>query len=194
MINLPHNHLSWSQIELWNRSKSQYIDRYINEVEQYETKELRFGKDFAKEVEKSDVLTTEIKLCHEIEGVKVLGFLDQMKDNSIIEYKTGKEPWTQERVDTHGQLALYTLLYFEEFQEMPKKVMLIWNETKEVDIVSTTPSLQVLLPLFFVFSFILPVLVDKVLSKYFVISEEEKKEIEKSCKFEVKNNLSIRIK
>lgn len=51
----------------------------------------------------------------------------------VYEYKTGKEAWTQEKVDQHEQLVFYAMLYFiKSGQRTIPKFTLWWIETEDV--------------------------------------------------------------
>ena len=48
-------------------------------------------------------------------------------DNVIIEIKTGKNFWTQERADEHGQLTLYAFLKWKETGKIPGLLLVSCN-------------------------------------------------------------------
>lgn len=48
----------------------------------------------------------------------------------IIENKTGKVPWTQERVDSSPQLTIQWWAYFNKHAKHPKQFLLNWWNTK----------------------------------------------------------------
>lgn len=52
-------------------------------------------------------------------------------DNSIREYKTGKVPWTQAKVQKHDQLVFYATMLKWEGKPIPEFCDLDWIETKE---------------------------------------------------------------
>lgn len=62
----------------------------------------------------------------------LLAFIDTGKEDGSFfnEYKTGKEPWTQDRVDNHKQLDFYAVCYFLKTGKIPV-CKLVWIETKE---------------------------------------------------------------
>jgi len=48
-------------------------------------------------------------------------------ENVIIEIKTGKNFWTQERADEHGQLTLYSFLKWKETGKIPDIILVSCN-------------------------------------------------------------------
>jgi RecB family exonuclease len=68
--------------------------------------------------------------------VPTLSFLDSFQREPIAfqEYKTGKTPWTQERVDKHGQLLMYCSALRASLGAYPACVHLIWLRTQEVSV------------------------------------------------------------
>ncbi len=49
--------------------------------------------------------------------VPILGFMDLMTDDEVIEFKTSRATWTQQRVDTEHQAAVYAWA----FQQLTKR-------------------------------------------------------------------------
>lgn len=150
-MNLPKSHFSYSQLNLWEQSKTQYIQRYFKNEPYHETPELKFGKEFAKRLETSDVFgceeklsqaltatqkhlfkTREQKLTNELQKIPLLSFLDSSKEDlsEIVEIKTGKKAWDQARVNQHAQLDFYALQAKLTTGKLPEKIKLIWVETK----------------------------------------------------------------
>ena len=135
---LPRRHLSFSQISLWERSKNEYRKRYFENLQSFETREMRFGKEFAREREigvcpgGKIFSRREIKLENEFEKIPLLSFLDSADANLIAigEDKTGKKPWDEKRVQNHEQLHFYALQAFLETGNLPKTIFLNWFETR----------------------------------------------------------------
>jgi len=128
MYKLPKDHFSWSQLNTLETSETNYIKSYILGEKRFTTKEMQFGKEFAESEEEN--INTEAYLEFTYEGVKNIGFLDEVDEALVIEKKTGKTPWNQERVDNHGQLDFYAWRYFETYGILPNS-KLIWYETEE---------------------------------------------------------------
>lgn len=141
---LPRAYLSYSQMDLWQKSREQYRLRYYLNGPSFESRETIFGKRFAKMMEDelqhpvADLVPrgdkTEYKILETILGVPVLGYLDGFNSNtlSILEYKTGKECWTNLRVAKHDQLVIYSLLVKKKHKKVNPVVSLVWVQTKEV--------------------------------------------------------------
>ena len=153
-INLPRGYLSWSQVDLWSKSKKQYAKRYFYGEKGFTNKAMRYGSKFAdametgepsgdelldlvaKTVEKYEV--PEYKLEAVIKSkeynVPLLGYIDTSHDppsKGFREYKTGKIPWTQKRADNHKQLPFYALMVYLNEKKLPKSIFLDWVETED---------------------------------------------------------------
>jgi hypothetical protein len=158
-------HFSWSQYELWHRSKREYWKRYSLEsvVGEKDNKFYKKGKEFAKALETgyvpegSDdpflplVVSDVPRLDHsevrfefnvDVDGKKKLciGYIDSATEDlgEMIEYKTGKEPWTDNRVEEHDQLLFYALAFYkyhgwEITKKQPPNMFLVWIETMDVE-------------------------------------------------------------
>lgn len=153
-LELPRGYISWSQLTGWESSPERYIRHYIYHEETYVTKEMCFGGYIARELEKGksdnlliDMLVSvvpkyaksEYKLDVDLEGIKLFGIFDSFcpKTKNIIEYKTGKAPWTQKRADEHGQLHFYALMVWLKYKKIPK-VKLVWIQTISGDGIEIT--------------------------------------------------------
>lgn len=147
-MNIRHpDHFSWSQLEAIEKGEKAYI-RYLSE-EKYESKEMRFGTYIHEGLQKNrkgkefDFLRMwipepgmrEVKVRYVFDGVPVEGSIDAVHDGGpeleIDEYKTGKHPWTAEKAQNHGQVALYMLLWWKITKETPDKANLYWIPTRE---------------------------------------------------------------
>jgi len=140
---LPKPHLSWSQMTCWLSNPSRYRKEYFEIGDKLDTKYLRFGKGIAKLIEDGkhkellpdlevyDTPEHEIKV--EVNGVPVLSYLDSYNsvDNVFFEFKTGKIPWTQAKVQKHDQLLFYATALKWSTGKMPEYCDLVWIETKE---------------------------------------------------------------
>lgn len=54
-------------------------------------------------------------------------------ENALREYKTGKVPWTQAKVQKHEQLVFYATMLKWDGKPMPEYCDLDWIETKETE-------------------------------------------------------------
>jgi len=146
-------YFSWSQYDLWTRSKREYWKRYSLGAEQKSNRFFDKGKELATFAETGEITTrgddpmlqlvvskmprldvAEDELRFKVDGKEVLGFADaaSVGHEQFLEYKTGKIPWTQERVDEHEQLAFYALGYFQLYGIIPNS-QLVWIETMDTD-------------------------------------------------------------
>lgn len=116
---------------------------YFESGHKLDTKFLRFGKGIAKMIEegthKELLPDLEVYECPEYEmrveicGVPMLAYIDSYdpKNNVFREYKTGKHPWNQAKVQKHDQLTLYATMLKHITGKMPEYCDLDWIETKE---------------------------------------------------------------
>lgn len=140
---LPKPHLSWSSINCWMTNPERFRKEYFENSQKLDTKYLRFGKGIAELIEKGkhkellpDLVIyekPEFEMRVEVMGVPLLGFLDgyNPSENIFGEYKTGKHPWDQARVQKHDQLTLYATMLKEITGKMPEYCDLHWIETRE---------------------------------------------------------------
>lgn len=140
---LPKPHLSWSQMSCWLSNPLRYRKEYFECGEKLDTKYLRFGKGVAELIETGkhkelipDLVVydkPEYEIRTEIKGVPVLSYLDSYdsKGNVFREYKTGKIPWTQTKVQKHDQLTFYATSLKWSIGKIPEYCDLDWIETRE---------------------------------------------------------------
>lgn len=147
-------YMSWSQFSLWKSSKREYWKRYGLGEDRSANKYFTKGRELSNALEYDDdgessndellsvVLENIPKLQHmeyKIEcslknGEKILSYLDSCSpyDFDFYEYKTGKIPWTQEKVNSHDQLLFYALgLYIQGGRSEVPACTLYWIETED---------------------------------------------------------------
>jgi len=150
------DYLSWSQHSLWTSSKREYYKKYGLGEDRSTNKFFNKGKEFATAMEYDDdgehssdsllsfvlenaprLANSEEKLMVELKnGEKILSILDSSDEHgeSFIEYKTGKVPWTQEKVNNHDQMMFYALaLYIKSGRMQTPSSLLVWIETEETE-------------------------------------------------------------
>ena len=140
---LPKPHLSWSAINCWMSNPERFRREYFENSDKLDTKYLRFGKGIAKMIEDgqhkellSDLVVynkPEFEIRCTVMGVPMLAYLDSYDsvNNVFREYKTGKHPWTQSKVQKHDQLTLYATMLKQLTGKMPEYCDLDWIETKD---------------------------------------------------------------
>lgn len=118
-MNLPKEHLSFSQINTWLTSPETYRKKYYGGVKYGTTPAMAFGNEVTEAMERGEdwvafiprhpVFERELKV--DIDGIPVLMYIDNLdpKTNTFREQKTGKSPWTQNKVDKHLQMDIYSL-------------------------------------------------------------------------------------
>lgn len=140
---LPRNYLSYSQMTCWMSSPARFRREYFENGRKLNSKYLTFGKGIAKMIEEwnyKELLPglnvlgkPEHKILGNVAGVPILSFIDDYFQGEHIfqEFKTGKVPWTQAKVQKHEQLPFYAAALKWETGVMPKKCNLIWIETSD---------------------------------------------------------------
>ncbi len=142
-MNLPRPHLSFSQITLWLDSPESYRKRYYpsETPEAFTNMYMEFGNEVTEAMEKGEEWvafiprfeTFELKLNVEIEGVPILGFIDNIDLDNVQfnEQKTGMTSWSENKVNKHLQLDLYSLLLQEAFERVTDECNLVWVGTEK---------------------------------------------------------------
>lgn len=148
MLKLPKEHLSVSQINLWESDPIAYQKKYFIGIPDPPSPFLEFGKQFAKDIEdyaagvqrdfnfpegfldKTLIYPhVEYKLEHDFGDFKMLGFIDNMsKDYElVIDFKTGTAPWSTQRLQESLQMQTYSLILWYKFGVMPTSVISYWK-------------------------------------------------------------------
>jgi hypothetical protein len=140
---LPKPYLSYSAMNDFYYNRKRFQDKYYRGIESPVTPELVFGKRIGELLENDDESlrhitrydTAEQKLDFKVDGIPVLGFMDTFDSKlfKIGEYKTGKTPWTQGRVNKHFQLDVYSLGVETIFGQVDDECVLIWLETQRIE-------------------------------------------------------------
>ncbi len=137
--------LSWSSLSCFEYNPEEWYQRYPLGVKSAENAEMKFGKIFADSCEAGNPLRPVTVLSAVEHPFKVVfgkihmvGFADTFdKDTKrrIGEYKTGVKPWTQKRVNEHGQIDMYLLMNFITNRVKPEEVkaFLEWIPTMRID-------------------------------------------------------------
>ena len=140
---LPKPYLSYSAMNDFYYNRQRFQDKYYRGIEGPVTPELVFGKRIGELLEHGDESLAHIShgdvaekmLKFEVDGIPVLGYIDSFRteDSFIFEFKTGKTPWTQGRVNKHFQLDVYSLGVEILEGEVNDECMLVWLETEKVE-------------------------------------------------------------
>lgn len=148
-VNDRLSYLSWSKISLWENDPNLFYQVYVEGLDQFRTKHLELGKRLATGLENGfdnerdpivDMVIRfmpsyplrEYRISVEFDGIPLVGIYDgfNASDEVIGEYKSGKS-WTQKKVDDHGQLTFYALLYWLKYKKLPRHIYLHWAKTRE---------------------------------------------------------------
>jgi hypothetical protein len=148
MLKLPKEHLSVSQINLWESDPIAYQKKYFIGIPDDPSPFLDFGKQFAKDIEDYaagvqrdfnfpegfiDMTLiyphVEYKLEHDFGDFKMLGYIDNMsKDYElVVDFKTGTAPWSTQRLQQSLQMQTYSLILWYKFGVMPTSVISYWK-------------------------------------------------------------------
>ena len=148
MLKLPKEHLSVSQINLWESDPIAYQKKYFIGIPDPPSPFLEFGKQFAKDIEDYAAglqrdfnfppnfleITllyphVEYKLEHDFGDFKMLGYIDNMsKDYElVVDFKTGTAPWSTQRLQQSLQMQTYSLILWYKFGVMPTSVISYWK-------------------------------------------------------------------
>lgn len=138
---LPKPYLSYSAISSFMSYPADFRARYYENKPMIVTPELAFGKRIGELLEHNDesmkhVLrydTAEQELKFDVDGIPILGYIDTFDSvkHKVGEYKTGKTPWTQARVNKHLQLDIYSLGVETIFGSVDDECVLVWLETQK---------------------------------------------------------------
>lgn len=135
-------HLSHTQYVLWLKSPEQYRAQYFEGKRFEPTAPMRFGGTVAKLIERNDpnvcfvprLQYPEHEIRTVIAGVPTLSYLDSfdMHPFRVLEYKTSKNPWTQEMVEQSTQLLFYAAAVRAAYGALPASTHLVWLRTKTI--------------------------------------------------------------
>jgi hypothetical protein len=67
-------------------------------------------------------------------GVPIVGYMDLATLSEVVEFKTSRALWNQERVDAHPQGQVYGWAYEQVYGWKPKHVKFVVCSTKELKI------------------------------------------------------------
>ena len=154
LLNIPRGYLSWSQVDLWERNKDEYVQVYFMGKKRPPNKHMLFGSEVAEDGEKGTseretvkalnmLLPTYKYMEHKIDAevktknglLRLHGRIDTFDSKPLRfrERKTGTVPWTAGRVSKHGQIDFYYMLIYLSGKKLPKEAWLDWAQTREND-------------------------------------------------------------
>jgi len=137
--------LSWSQLSSFTWDKEQWYQSYILGNRTPANKQMLFGSKIGKMLELDPnylsrqiprLGTMEYAYAVKFNGFRMIGYADSQNEKTnteMDEYKTGVAPWTQKRVDEHGQLTMYAMMNMIQNQVQPEDLTmrLYWLPTAE---------------------------------------------------------------
>jgi len=147
-MTLPRGYLSYSALDTWCTSKDLFRRRYYENKDKFSGNIYTdFGSKIHDQIENGHIDVPhgthhEIEIRPTVLGVPLLCRIDSLglPEGKVYEFKTGAQPWTQERVDKHKQLDLYALAVREHYGEYHPTTSLTWLETQRVSQAVTLPN------------------------------------------------------
>jgi len=148
---LPRGYLSWSALDLFEKSEKDFINKYFYGEDNNRGNDfMTFGKEFALAKETGDCKGDEMlqfavdstpkldspeeKIYADLKtpygAIRVLAIPDDFSERlgRVLEFKTGKTVWTKARVQKHGQLKFYSVAILEKYGINPE-IELWWIQT-----------------------------------------------------------------
>ena len=151
----PRGYLSWTQVDMWERSPERYIRQYIHGAAEFKNNRMDFGSKVALAEETGEETDDETinalvallpklpKREHTIRAtlktphgeVDLLGKFDKFDDVALAirDTKTGTTKWTQTMANKHRQLRHYAALVYLFHGRLPSEMWIDWAQTEEVD-------------------------------------------------------------
>ena len=115
---------------LLENDEKRWVDKYIHGIIEPSKAIMDFGKCIHESLEKGDFWHENLEVARSMiptdaisekeelirvdwrgQEIFLHGFVDWKTEDHVYEIKTGVSKWTQERVDNHGQLDFYALIY-----------------------------------------------------------------------------------
>lgn len=138
---LPRGYLSSSAMDLWEKDKPEFRERYYLGKKPPQTIYTRFGSEVHDKLYTNhpDVAFVprfgEREHCVQvyIEGVPILGYIDEVSfvdaDVYFDDTKTGLHPWTDSKVRKHEQLTFYATILQAKYGTVRHYASITWLET-----------------------------------------------------------------
>ncbi len=130
------DYISWSAMNMLERDEEGYIAKYLNGQTGFSNEAMDFGKVVAEALQDEKSAdphiryiitflprfdTPELEITAKYKKRKLLGRPDTIMASfkEFREYKTGRTPWSQTKVDSHGQLVFYATIIFLLKKKIP---------------------------------------------------------------------------
>lgn len=127
-------------MKLWLDDKEKYRARYYEGLEERKSRELMFGSEIAKGLEDGTIKVEKLvqypvkewRFKGKIADIPFAAYIDTYWPERVKfrEYKTGKWPWNQKKVDEHMQLDVYSLCIQEKEGNVDDECHLDWIVTR----------------------------------------------------------------
>lgn len=131
--------LSYSQLSSWEFSRDEWYKNYILNIRGPANAAMLFGNYIGDRIGTPENLVTglepvgvkEYELKAKMGDISLIGFCDHYdpETKTLNENKTSstKDRWTQKKVDEHGQLTMYCLMLYLQYQVKPEDVTIYLN-------------------------------------------------------------------
>lgn len=159
----PRNYLSWSSMDLLERSESKWIAQYLMGKEPPKSRAMDLGTKLADALEEDEftgdlmtdiivakmpklairdqIITANLNRGRGVEPIPLLAKPDTRNEDfsAFREYKSGSVPWNKRRVDECGQITFYATVGYIIRGEEGRKPQLVedihldWAPTKKED-------------------------------------------------------------
>jgi hypothetical protein len=141
-MNLPKPYLSFSAIDLWETFPKRFRLRYYENKDPFDgNRYTDFGKKVHDDIENGLLPHVPVGTHHEhvisitVAEVPLYARIDSvtLATGTVYEHKTGKNPWTQGKVNKHKQLPFYLSVVRAKHGLYDHVCHLNWLETEEYD-------------------------------------------------------------
>lgn len=106
------------------------VNKSKEEIDRFACVRKMFEKYLVYPVE-GETVQTEYKFSLDIfNGIKLIGFIDRVTPDSIIDYKTSSFDYETEETDNNIQADIYSYVFWKEKGELPNVVFQIMNKKK----------------------------------------------------------------
>lgn len=149
--------LTNSKRKKWKSDKEGYVREYMYNGDKFTSRAMAYGThvhnaietgestgnieldllitDLPKFPEGQDLREIEVHATLKVQGEEtpLLGKFDRLKSDftAFKDWKTGKNPWTQAKVDKDEQLTFYCMLIWIAHKKIPNDIELVWIPTEE---------------------------------------------------------------
>ena len=155
---MAKRYVSYSEMTTFYEDKDKYYQQYIIGVREAPNKAMMFGSivhalledkeyDYKKAIKEAGFTSdfkriadkvsketprseeSELKLFVDFDDFALYAGIDGRIGEDLVEYKTGKAMWTQERADESEQITLYSLAWQLKYGKLPNYLLITISST-----------------------------------------------------------------